>query len=411
METIPRLLKRLNPARFLKSPMGFLSATMFLNFAGLTIIIPVIPYIVERYTSNVALYVGLITSVAALCQFLATPALGYISDRVGRRPVLLWSLVGGVIGYIIFGIAGSLWMLFLGRIIDGLTGGDTTAMYAYVADITEDKERARYYGILGAVAAFGFMTGPLIGGLAARMSLTAPLFVAAGLSLLNAAWGYFVLPESLQEKDKVQTFKIKHLNPFTQFKHIFNFPALRILFAVIFIFFTGLILQQSNFSVFLKDMMHWGPTNIGILLAIVGLVDMLTEGFLIKWLLKFISQKRIAAWSTIITALGMLLVAAVVFKTSVILLYAGVVVYTIGDGLFEPATTGLIADVTPSHMHGRVQGASQSTQSIARCIAPLLAGILYQRARYLPYLGAAILILFSLAIQFFFKPEVKQNFT
>src|SRR4051812_46789544 len=113
--------------KLLTGPMGFIIATMFLNFAGLTIIIPVIPYIVERYTHNVALYVGLIMSVGALCQFVASPALGYLSDIHGRRPILLLSLATGAIGFVIFGIAGSLWMLFLGRIIDGLTAGDTPA--------------------------------------------------------------------------------------------------------------------------------------------------------------------------------------------------------------------------------------------------------------------------------------------
>ena len=178
--------------RFLKGPMGFMTATMFLNFMGLTIIIPVIPYIIQNYTNEIALYVGLITSVGALSQFLAAPALGYLSDIYGRRPIVLWSLLGGAVGYVIFGIGGSLFMLFLGRIIDGLSAGDTTAMFAYVADVYKSHERAKYYGILGAAAGLGFMAGPAIGGLAGQISLSAPLYAAAVLSLGNAGRSGFV---------------------------------------------------------------------------------------------------------------------------------------------------------------------------------------------------------------------------
>ena len=394
------------PMQFLKSPMGFLSVTMFLNFAGLTIIIPVIPYIIERYTDHVALFIGLITSIASLSQFLAAPALGYVSDMVGRRPVLLLSLLGGVVGYVIFGIGGALWVLFLGRIIDGLTSGDTTAMYAYVADIYDSRERARQYGILGAVAAFGFMVGPVIVGFAGDISLTAPLFVAAGLSFLNACWGYFALPESLKRADRIQSFNIRHINPFTQFRHVLTTPALRILFTSMFIFFLGIILQQSNISVFLKDIMHWGPLYIGILLSLVGLTDMLTEGYLIRKLLLITGELPISYISILVTAIGMLMVAAVSIFASTGLLFGAAIVYSIGDGLFEPAITSLIANATPSHMHGRVQGASQSTQSIARFFAPLFAGVLYERAAFAPYVVAAALMLLSLIILFLFRSSI-----
>jgi DHA1 family tetracycline resistance protein-like MFS transporter len=393
--------------RFLKSPMGFISATMFLNFAGLTIIIPVIPYIVERYTDHVALYIGLITSIASLCQFLAAPALGYVSDIVGRRPVLLLSLLGGVAGYVVFGIGGALWVLFLGRIIDGLTSGDTTAMYAYVADVYDSRERARQYGILGAVAAFGFMTGPVVGGLAAQISLTAPLFVAAGLSFLNVCWGYFALPESLKRADRAASFNIRHLNPFTQFKSALATPALRVLFASMFVFFVGIILEQSNISVFLKDVLQWGPLNIGILLTLVGLADMLTEGYLIRKLLPLIGEVPLAGASTIVTALGMLMIVGVAVTASAPLLFGAAIVFSIGDGLFEPAITGLIANATPPHMHGRIQGASQGTQSIARFVAPLMAGVLYEWTPSAPYVAAAALMMLSLAILFLFRPRIR----
>ena len=237
--------------QFLKGPMGFITATMFLNFMGLTIIIPVIPYIVAHYTTHIALFVGLITSFGALCQFLAGPSLGYVSDIFGRRPVVLLSLLGGVVGYIVFGIGGALWVLFLGRIIDGISSGDTPAMYAYVADVYKPHERTKYYGILGAASGLGFMAGPAIGGLAAQLSLSAPLFVAAAVSFANVCWGYFAMPESLKRTKRAHAFSLRLLNPFAQFRDVLTSFTLRTLFLTSFVFFTALVMQQSNFSVFL----------------------------------------------------------------------------------------------------------------------------------------------------------------
>lgn len=391
---------------FLKGPMGFIVATMFLNFAGLTVIIPVIPYIVGKYTSDIALWVGIIMSVAALCQFLASPALGYLSDIYGRRPILLWSLLGGMIGYIVFGIGGSLWMLFLGRIIDGLTAGDTPAMYAYIADVAKPAERARLYGVLGAAGGVGFIVGPAIGGFAATISLSAPLYVAAAMALINAVWGYFVMKESLDKKHRVQKFEAKHLSPIHQFKHVFNSSALRILFAATFLFFTALIMQQSNISVFLKEILMWGPTQIGILLTVVGMVDIASQGYLTGKLLPKIGEKPLVAIGLIITAIGMVLVGSVAFVQSTVLLYIAVIVYTLGDGLFEPAMSGLISNATEPSMQGRIQGANQGTQSVARVVAPLAAAALYQFAPYLPYFVSAAVMAGTLILIFVYRSSL-----
>ena len=394
--------------KFFKSPMGFITTTMFLNFMGLTVIIPVIPYIVARYTPHVALYVGLITSLAAFCQFLVSPVLGYCSDIWGRRPVVLWSLVGGIVGYVIFGIGGSLLVLFLARMIDGLSSGDTTAMYAYVADIFESHERTKYYGTLGAAAGLGFMIGPAIGGLASKISLSAPLFVAAGISLANVVWGYFAMPESLLVKNRARKkFSLRNLNPFTQFKNALTSFTLRIFFLVSFVFFIALVMQQSNFSVFMKDILHWGPINIGIILTLIGLVDFFAEGYLVGKLLPIFGDIPVSRIGITLTAIGMFMVGLVAFNGSMWLFYAAIVVYTIGDGLFEPAMVGLIANATNPEMHGRVQGANQSLQSVARFISPFVAGLLYEQYAFLPYFGGAILLIASFIILYIFSQSLK----
>ncbi len=387
--------------------MGFITATMFLNFMGLTIVIPVIPYIIGDYTTHTALFVGLITSCGAFFQFLAGPSLGYVSDIFGRRPVVLLSLLGGVVGYIVFGIGGSLWMLFLGRIIDGISSGDTPAMFAYIADVYEPRERGKYYGILGAAGGLGFMAGPVIGGLAAEVSLTTPFFVAAVVSLLNVCWGYFVMPESLKPGHEAHKFRISHINPFVQFRIALTSFTLRMLFFVSFIFFIAIVMQQSNFTVFLKDILNWGPANIGIMLTVVGLVDFFAEGYLVGKLLPIFGDMRVSRVGIILAAIGMFLISLVPLTGSSAVLYVAIVFYTIGDGLFEPAMTGIIANATEAHMQGRVQGANQSIQSVARFIAPLTAGFLYERTAALPYIVSGAMMIATFVILFVIAPKLR----
>lgn len=392
--------------KFVRGPFAFVIATMFLNFAGLTIIIPVIPYIVGQYTTDIALYVGVITSVAALCQFIFSPALGYLSDIYGRRPILLWSLLGGVIGYILFGIGGSLWILLLARVIDGATAGDTPAMYAYIADVAEPKDRARLYGILGAAGGVGFMVGPAIGGIAAQWGLSIPLYVAAALALVNAIWGYFVMPESLDKRNRAKTFELRHLNPFAQFKHVFTSETLRVLFATSFVFFVALIMQQSNISVFLKQVLSWGPAQIGIMLTLVGAIDIASQGYLTGKLLPRWGEMTLSLVGLAITAIGMLFMGLVALIPVALLLYVAVVVVTLGDGLFEPSMSGLIANSTEPQHQGRVQGANQSLQSLARTLAPLIAGLLFGIGAYMPYFTSAVLMVGTLAALAYFSRVV-----
>ena len=262
-------------------PLAIITVSMFLNFTGFTIIIPVAPFLVGTYVDAAAVgpVVGLITSIYALGQFIAAPVLGGLSDRLGRRPVLLLSLLGSVVGYTVFGVGGALWVLFLGRIIDGLTGGNISTMYAYVADIAEPADRGRWYGILGAAGGLGFMFGPAIGGLVGAISLSAPVFVAAGLTFANVLWAYFALPESLPADRRTTTFDWRQLNPFATFFQIARIATLRIAFAAAFLFYFGGTMLQSNLSVYLKDILDFGPAGIGLILFTVGVTDIVAQGF------------------------------------------------------------------------------------------------------------------------------------
>src|ERR1700744_5116717 len=195
-----------------------IAISVFLNFAGFTLILPVIPFLVGQYvpTEQVGLYVGLIVSAFAFCAFCAAPVLGALSDRSGRRPILMLSLLGSAVGYVVFGLGGALWILFLGRVIDGLTAGNVSTIYAYVADTVAPSERARIYGLLGAIGGFGFMLGPVAGGMLGAISPAAPLFAAAALTLGNAAWVYLALPESVTPAATRPAWRWRQLNPLAQ---------------------------------------------------------------------------------------------------------------------------------------------------------------------------------------------------
>jgi MFS transporter, DHA1 family, tetracycline resistance protein len=173
-----------------------------------------------------------------------------------------------------------LWVLFLGRVIDGLTGGNISTLFAYVADVTEPAERGRIYGLLGAAGGFGFIMGPVIGGLAGHFSLSAPVFIAALLAMANLLWAYLALPESLPSDKRATAFGWNHLNPFAPFVHVFQTTTLRIAFVSAFLFYFAGTMLQDNISVFLKDILRFGPGGIGLLLLIVGIMDITSQGYL-----------------------------------------------------------------------------------------------------------------------------------
>ena len=380
--------------------MGIVTASMFLNFAGFTIIIPVLPFLIGQYVDPtlVGPLVGIITSVYALGQLLSAPALGALSDRLGRRPVLLFSLTGSIVGYLVLGIGGALWVLFLGRIIDGLTGGNISTMYAYVADITEPRDRGRYYGILGAAGGLGFIVGPAIGGFVGEFSVTAPMFLAAGVTALNVVWAYVALPESVPRERRSTTFQLRQLNPLAPLRLLSKSRVLRIAFGASFLFFFGATMLQSNMSVFLKDVLDFGPAQIGIVLFTVGIMDIVSQGFLTGRLLPRFGERRLARGGLFINACGFAAIALVAFQPSVALLFCGVIVLTLGDGLFQPSMGGIIADAAPPGAQGAVQGANQAQQSIARILGPLLAAFLYTLGPGAPYLTGAGVVLGALLI-------------
>lgn len=379
----------------------FILATVFLSFTGFSLLIPVLPFLAQDYVTGsdaIALVVGLLLSSYALCSFVAAPGLGALSDRFGRRPVLLVSLAGSVVGYLLLGIGGALWVLFLGRVIDGLTGGNVSTAFAYVADVTEPADRAHYYGLLGAVAGLGFMFGPPIGGLSARFGLSAPLYLAAAVTLLNLAWGLVALPESLAPEHRIARVRIGELNPFAQFGQVLGRRPFRRLFGAALFFYVAFNGMTGNSAVYLKDVFRWTPADIGALLFVAGLGAALTQGVLVRALIPRLGAARVAAVGLAVGIAGLAIAALTAVVVSTPLLYAGALCFIVGDGLYEPANNGLISAAADARMQGRVLGAYQALQSISRILGPLLANRIYVFGTALPWLAEAALALAALVV-------------
>lgn len=365
---------------------AFILITAFINLAGIGILSPVLPAITAQYVrpENVDSMVGLLFLSYSLCQFIAVPTLGALSDRFGRRPVLLISLLGSAAGYLIFGVGGALWVLFLGRIVDGLTGGNIAAIYAYAADITEPKERTKFFGLVGAFAGMGFIVGPAVGGLLSLISNPAPLYFGALVTLLNTVWGYFAMPESLSADKRAVEIPLARLNPFSQLVDVFRLLQIRYLLAGIFLWTFAFAILQSNLSALTETHLGWTPAGTSTIFFLIGSIGILVQGFLIpRWLPRF-GEGKLAMGGLMLLTIGFLLLSTVAVSRISALVYVSILFTALGNGLVTPSITGLLSQSVGAREQGRVQGGNQSVQALARVIGPLVVAALTINPANLP---------------------------
>lgn len=353
---------------------------VFLCGIGFSIIAPVVPFLVQPYTSNPgeqAIVVTLLTSVYAVCVFFAAPLFGALSDKYGRRPLLLLCLLGAAIGYLVFGIGGALWVLFAGRIIEGITGGSISTIFAYFADIIPRDQRTKYFGWMSAVVGVGTVIGPSIGGLMAKFGYAVPMYFGAVITLLNVVYGYFFMPESLAKNNRLKEITVVRLNPFTQLASVLSMKNLKRLLVSALLLWIPNGALQAVFSQFTMDTFHWQPALIGLMFSIIGFQDIISQGFIMPKLLLKLSDKQIAILGMGSEVVGYSLIAASALFSFYPLFIAGMFMFGFGDSIFGPSFNGMLSKSVDASEQGRVQGGSQSIQALARIIGPVIGGQIY----------------------------------
>ncbi|NCT93843.1 MAG: TCR/Tet family MFS transporter [Chitinophagaceae bacterium] len=353
-----------------KAAIGFIFITLLIDITGLGLIIPVVPKLIEDLlgttdVSKASQYGGWLTFAYAFTQFLFAPVLGNLSDKYGRRPVLLFSLLGFGIDYLFVSFAPSIGWLFVGRVIAGITGASFTTASAYIADISTAENRAQNFGMIGAAFGLGFIIGPTLGGLLGELGARVPFFVAAGLALLNAAYGYFVLPESLAQEHR-RPFEWRRANPLGSLLQLKKYPTVSgLIISLILVYIAGHAVQ-SNWSFFNIERFQWSPKMIGISLGIVGLLVGLVQGGLIRIVNPRLGNERSVYIGLGLYALGLLLFA---FATASWMMFVFLIPYCLG-GIAGPALQSIISGHVPPNEQGELQGALTSLMSATSIIGP-----------------------------------------
>ncbi len=377
-----------------KAALGFILVTLFLDILGLGLVAPVLPRLVEQFVggspSEGAFYVGALTASYAFMQFVCSPILGSLSDRFGRRPVLLTSLFGAGFDYLLLAFSPSLGWFFLGRIVAGVCGASIGTAAAYIADVSPPAKRAQNFGLMGMAFGLGFIAGPLMSaflgtidlplpgpvsalvGMETLPGLRLPFVVAAGLTFVNALWGVFVVPESLAREHR-RPFSLARANPFGTLAALARYPMVKGLAVTIFLVGLGQRSLESTWVLFTEHRFHWTVRDTGISLAVVGLTTALVQGGLSRRVIPRFGERR-----TLVVALGISATAFVLYGAAPVgwLLYVFLCFGAFG-ALSGPSAQGLMSKAVPPSEQGMLQGGLASLQSLTSILGPLMATNLF----------------------------------
>ena len=355
---------------------GFIFITLLIDVIGFGIIIPVMPQLISDLKqvdiSTAAKYGSYLTVAYAITQFLFAPVLGSLSDKYGRRPVLLFSLFGFGIDYLFLALAPSYNWLFAGRIIAGITGASFSTAAAYIADISEPKNRAKNFGMIGAAFGIGFIIGPLLGGLLSSFGQRIPFYAAAALALLNWAYGFFVLPESLKKENR-REFNWKRANPIGTLLHLRKFASVAGLLLSVLLLYIAAHAVMSNWNYFTIHRFKWNETMVGISLAVVGVLVALVQAGLTRVINPKIGSEKSLYSGLMLYAIGMLLFG---IANQSWMMFVFLIPYCLG-GIAQPAIQAVMAGKVPPNAQGELQGAITSLMSLAAIIGPLVMNNLF----------------------------------
>ncbi|HEU5375004.1 MAG TPA: MFS transporter [Ktedonobacteraceae bacterium] len=386
-----------------------------LNTMGITIIVPLLPFLTVQYLSHpntLAVIVGWLTAAYGICQLIAAPGLGVLSDRFGRRPILFICLLGSAFGYLILGLGGALWLLFLGRIIDGLTGGNISVLFGYIADITEPEDRGKYFGLLGAAASVGTLIGPALGGLLATVNDNAPFLAAAGLLLLTLVGGYFLLPESLDKEHRITSISVSELNPLKQLASAFRWANVRWILLAWFLYAFPVGMLQTTIPVLMKDSLGFNATQVSLVVTVLGAVDILVQGVLVGRFLAMLGNIKLGLIAFALVGISYLVLGSIAFLATPILLLVGIMLFAGSGSLVENALRGLLSGMVGRREQGRVSGATQSLQSLGWVVGPLIGGFVYTAwGHFQAYAFASFIIVLAIVCVWIALPFIQRHQT
>ncbi len=352
-----------------QAAIGFIFITLMLDVTGLGLILPVLPklilQLIDGNISDASRYGGMLTFTYAIMQFLFAPVLGGLSDQFGRRPVLLFSLLGFALDYLFLSFAPSIGWLFVGRAVAGITGASFTTATAYIADISNAENRAKNFGMIGAAFGLGFIIGPVIGGLLGSFGPRVPFMVAAGLSFLNCLYGYFILPESLSLLNR-RKFSIKRANPLGSLMNLKKYPGIGGLVISFFLIYLAAHAVQSNWSFFTIERFGWNEKMIGISLGVVGLLVAAVQGGLVRVINPKIGNEKSVYFGLLLYAIGLLLFA---FASQSWMMFVFLIPYCLG-GIAGPALQSIISGNVAANEQGELQGTLAGLISLTSIAGP-----------------------------------------
>lgn len=395
---------------------GFIFITMLIDITGWGIIIPVIPKLIQELihgdVSEAAKIGGWLTFAYAITQFIFAPLVGNLSDKFGRRPIILISLFAFSMDYLLLAFAPTITWIFIGRIIAGITGASITTASAYIADVSTPENRAKNFGMIGAAFGLGFIIGPVIGGLLGQYGSRVPFYAAAVLCLLNFLYGYFILPESLS-KDNRRAFSLKRANPIGAFLNLKKYPKLIGLVVSIFLLYTASHAVHSNWSYFTMYKFNWDEKMVGISLGAIGLLVGIVQGGLIRVINPKLGNEKSIYVGMALYTVGMFLFAT---ATQSWMMFAFLIPYCLG-GIAGPAMQAVVSSQVPANEQGEIQGTLSSLMSASAIVGPPMMSTvfyyfthkeaLFQFAGAPFVLGGILMFLSTIIAYFSFKNNNK----
>ncbi|MDP2174700.1 MAG: MFS transporter [Bacteroidota bacterium] len=387
-------------------PLAIIFLTIFIDLLGFGVVIPILPTLVVHDLSQPEFVVGIVGSLAPFMQFLFAPFWGSLSDRKGRRPVILISIVITTIGYIAFSFITSIYILIISRILSGIGSGNFSAAQAYVSDISAPEKRAKNMGLIGAAFGLGFIFGPPIGGfLKENWGVEAIGYFTAALCVINFVFAYLFLPESNRNK---QTVKHSLNIVFQQIKIALNNKIIRFIFIINALFIAAFSMMQIASPLLWKQQYDYDDKEIGYIFGFIGLCSVLVQAGLIGFFVKKIGEKKMIVLGALLMAIGLFSMPLVPSHLFIPLELLAIMTIALSNGLIMPAANALVSKNAPVDKQGTVLGAMQSVGSLARTIGPLLSGFLYMFFYQAPYMIGAFLMLICLFLGFKLFKNIKE---